>query len=288
MATLLRQAHRLSGSTQYAAALSFQQTKNSSSTPHVAVVGSGPSGFYFVDRLRRLLGGNVNVDVFDRLPSPFGLVRYGVAPDHPDTKNVVNKFRSIATEEGVRFFGNVHVGRDVPVSVLMSHYSAVVLACGAEDDKHMNISGEESQGLLSAREFVAWYNGHPDYVNVPVDLHRVRSVGIVGLGNVALDCARILLRPADELVRTDISDHALEQLRCSSVENVHIIGRRGPLQAQFSGKELREILTLSNITVSVHPTDYQPTTADAKEPRKAQKVRWTFGALRGAYGTSIV
>lgn len=239
----------------------------------VAVIGSGPSGFYFVDRLRRLLGGNVAVDIFERLPAPYGLVRYGVAPDHPDTKNVINKFSSIATAEGVRFFGNVHVGQDISLSELRSHYTAVVLACGAEDDRHMGIPGEDCPGILSARQFVNWYNGHPDYIDVPADLQHVRSVGIVGLGNVALDCARILLRPVTELAGTDIADHALQQLGRSSVKEVHIIGRRGPLQAQFSGKELREVLSLSNVAVEVYPATYEATKEDAKEPRKAQKVR---------------
>lgn len=249
----------------------MSQASGSPSLSSVAVVGSGPSGFYFVDRLRRLLGGNVKVDIFERLPAPYGLVRYGVAPDHPDTKNVINKFQSIATADGVRFFGNVHVGLDISISDLRSHYSAVVVSYGAEDDRHMGIPGEDSTGVLSARQFVNWYNGHPEYRDVPVDLQHVRSVGIVGLGNVALDCARILLRPVHELVGTDIADCALEQLRASSVEEVHIIGRRGPLQAQFSGKELREVLSLANVSVEVHPSNYQPTAEDAKEPRKAQK-----------------
>lgn len=238
----------------------------------IAVVGSGPSGFYFVDRLRRLLGGSVNVDIFERLPAPYGLVRYGVAPDHPDTKNVINKFNSIAAEAGVRFFGNVNVGHDIPVEELRSRYNAVVLACGAEDDRHMGIAGEDCKGSLSARQFVNWYNGHPEFTNVPVDLPRVRSVGIIGLGNVALDCARILLRPFEELSGTDIADHALQQLQASGVDEVHIIGRRGPLQSQFSGKELREVLSLANAAIEVHPAAYEPTKEDAKEPRKAQKV----------------
>lgn len=250
----------------------YLHAKGGSSISSVAVIGSGPSGFYFVDRLRRLLGGNVQIDIFERLPTPYGLVRYGVAPDHPDTKNVINKFRSIAMEERVRFFGNVNVGLDISFSDLRSQYNAVVLACGAEDDRHMDIAGEDSTGVLSARQFVNWYNGHPEYSDVPVDLQHVRSVGIVGLGNVALDCARILLKPVDDLTGTDISDSALEQLRTSAVEEVHIVGRRGPLQAQFSGKELREILSLANVSIEVHPVLYQPTPEDAKEPRKAQKV----------------
>eukprot|EP00892_Ulva_mutabilis_P012202 jgi/Ulvmu1/9354/UM050_0106.1 len=252
-------------------------------TSSIAVVGSGPSGFYFVDRLRRLLGGNVKVDVFERLPAPYGLVRYGVAPDHPNTKNVINKFDSIASEVGVRFFGNVHVGEDVSMSELRSHYRAVVLACGAEDDRHMGIPGEDCKAILSARQFVNWYNGHPDFTDAPVDLQHVRSVGIIGLGNVALDCARVLLRPVDELSGTDIADHALQQLRSSRVNQVHIIGRRGPLQSQFSGKELREVLSLSNTAVEVHPAMYQPTKEDAKEPRKAQK---GFQELQRAHGKS--
>lgn len=239
----------------------------------VAVVGAGPAGIYFVDRLRRFVSGSIRIDLFERLPTPFGLVRSGVAPDHPDTKNVVKKFTAVCNSDGVRFLGNVAVGRDVSVPELQQCYNAVVLAHGAEDDRQLGIENENCRGVLSAREFVNWYNGHPMFTDVSFpSLQTVDSVGIIGLGNVALDCARMLLRPVEELQKTDMADHALSELRNSAVKNVHIIGRRGPLQAQFSGKELREILNLTNISVNVHPDNYERTDADMKEPRRAQKV----------------
>jgi NADPH-dependent glutamate synthase beta subunit-like oxidoreductase len=242
----------------------------------VAVVGSGPSGIYFVDRLRRLVDSSTSIDLFERLPTPFGLVRFGVAPDHPDTKNVTKKFNEVCSGPGVRFFGNVHVGQDITVAELARKYTAVVLAYGAEDDRRLGLEDEDERyrGSLSAREFVNWYNGHPMFCDVNLrDLQHVTDVGIIGLGNVALDCARILLRPVTELQETDIADHALAHLRSSKVQNVHIIGRRGPMQAQFSGKELREVLSLANVSVHVHPQNYKPTEADAEESRKAHKVR---------------
>lgn len=239
----------------------------------VAVVGTGPAGIYFVDRLKWLVTETVHIDLFDTLPTPFGLVRSGVAPDHPDTKKVINKFTSVCNSVGVRFLGNVAVGKDVSVSELQQHYHAVVLAHGAEDDRQLGIDNESTRGVLSARQFVNWYNGHPKFTDVGVpSMHTIDSVGIIGLGNVALDCARILLRPVEELQATDIADHALSELRNSAVKNVHIIGRKGPFQAQFSGKELREVLKLSNVSVKVHPDDYCPTDADAMEPRRARKV----------------
>jgi adrenodoxin-NADP+ reductase len=239
----------------------------------LAVVGSGPAGFYFTDRVCRLLKSDIRIDILDKLPTPYGLVRSGVAPDHPDTKNVINKFNSIANQPNVRFFGNVEVGTDVSVRELLNIYSGVVLAYGAEEDRLLGIKGESSNGVLSARQFVNWYNAHPDYTSIPVDLSKTQSVGIVGLGNVALDCARILLRPVEDLEFTDIAEHALAQLSKSAIQSVHIIGRRGPFQAQFSGKELREILNFPNLSINVQPEEYIPSDADKKESRRAQKVR---------------
>lgn len=239
----------------------------------VAMVGSGPAGFYCTDKLRKMLGTSVSVDIIEALPTPFGLVRSGVAPDHPDTKNVINKFSAIAAQPNVHFFGNVAVGSAVSLLELRHLYDAVVLAYGSSSDKQLGVSGEQSVGCFSAREFVNWYNGHPACAALPMDLSSVRSVGIVGLGNVALDCARILLKPLPALQHTDIADHALAQLVHSAVQDVHIVGRRGPVQTQFSGKELREVLSLANVSVTMHPEAYHPTEADLKEPRKSQKVR---------------
>lgn len=248
------------------------------SVTSIAVVGSGPAGFYFTDRILKLLGEEVRVDIFDRLPTPFGLVRTGVAPDHPNTKLVTNKFTTIASDPRVRFFGNVSIGPDavageLSIADLRSLYSATMLSYGASQGRKLGIPGEDLPGSFSATHFVNWYNGHPDFHSLPVDLSSTRSVVVVGVGNVALDCARILLRPVADLESTDIAAHALQQLRGSAVKEVHIVGRRGPLQNQFSGKELREILTLSNTSVRVHPEGYSPNDLDLQEPRKNQKVR---------------
>jgi hypothetical protein len=239
----------------------------------VAVVGSGPAGFYFTDRICRLLGARVRVDILEELPTPFGLVRSGVAPDHPDTKKVIKKFDATARRPNVRFFGGVAVGAAVSLEELRGMYHCVVLAYGASGDRRLGVAGEEASGCFSAREFVNWYNGHPHFTDLPVNLSKVTSVGVVGVGNVALDCARILLRPVQALERTDISDHALRELRHSSVSEVHIIGRRGPMQAQFSGKELREVLALENVSVTLQPENYTTADIDVNEPRRTQRVR---------------
>jgi adrenodoxin-NADP+ reductase len=229
----------------------------------IAVVGSGPAGFYFVDRILKLLGDGVIVDVLDRLPTPFGLVRSGVAPDHPDTKKVINKFTSLAELPHVRFFGNVRVGTDVSVEELRNMYSGVVLAAGAPAERRLGVPGEDLAGVLSAGEFVHWYNGHPDAAAAAVPpLATVTDVGIVGAGNVALDCARLLLKPPAALAPTDVAQHALAALRSSAVSRVHIFARRGPLQAQFTGKELREVLALDNVDIHVDPETYEASEAE--------------------------
>ena len=239
----------------------------------MAIVGSGPAGFYTADRLHRMLGHGVHIDILERLPTPFGLVRSGVAPDHPDTKNVVNKFTAVAERPGVRFFGNVAVGSAVSVAELRRLYDAVVLAYGAPSDRLLGVPGEGARGCLAAREFVNWYNGHPEAGSPGVELDAVTSVAIVGLGNVALDCARLLLKPAADLATTDVAPDAHAALKRSAVQEVHIVGRRGPMQAQFSGKELREVLSLANVAVTMHPESYVPTDTDLKAPRKNQKAR---------------
>lgn len=193
----------------------------------------------------------------EALPSPFGLVRSGVAPDHQDTKNVINQFTALARDPRVTFFGNVRVGNSGPVSLaeLRSYYNAVVLAYGAESDRRLGLAGESrlDSGLYSAREFVWWYNGHPSASTLPIDLKSATSVAVCGLGNVALDCARVLLRPWGELSTTDAASHAINVLRESNVKQVHLIGRRGPAQAAFTPKELRELLNLPGINVRILP-----------------------------------
>jgi len=206
----------------------------------VAIVGSGPSGFYVADML---LKSDIRptVHMFDRLPTPFGLVRSGVAPDHPSIKSVSRVFDQIARHEGFSFFGNVEVGKDMPLDTLRRRYSAVVLAYGASADNDIDVSGHHLDGVISAGKFVGWYNGHPDFADLKPNLN-VQDVVIIGHGNVALDVARILLTKPTLLARTDIADHALDALLKSHVRSVHLVGRRGPLQASFTTAEIRELL----------------------------------------------
>ena len=230
-------------------------SSTASSELHFCIVGSGPAGFYTADRLLKRYGDRARVDILERLPTPFGLVATGVAPDHPDTKNVVNRFTRIAEDDRVAYFGNVCVGQCVSVSELRGIYHGVVLAFGAEGDRSLGVKGESLRGVFSAREFVWWYNGHPEYTGLPVDLSEVESVAVVGMGNVAVDCARLLLKRPEELAKTDIARHATRQLWESKVREVHMIGRRGPAQASFTPKELRELLNLPGVWNSVRDQD---------------------------------
>jgi len=217
----------------------------------VAVVGSGPSGFYAAEALLKS-GRTVNVDLVERLPAPFGLVRYGVAPDHPKLKEAILAYQIIARLPRFAFLGNVTVGRDVTVDELLAHYHAVVFACGAETDRHLGVPGEDLAGSHTATEFVAWYNGHPEYRDRHFDL-SAEVVAIVGQGNVAADVSRILAKSVDELRGTDIAEHALDALAASRVREIHVIGRRGPAQAKFTNKELKELGELANCAAEVDP-----------------------------------
>ena len=219
----------------------------------VAVVGAGPSGFYACEALLRSQL-EVTVDLYERLPAPYGLVRYGVAPDHPQLKSVIRVFERIATTPGLRFHGNVHVGRDVTLDELADCYHAVILASGLDRPEALHIPGEHLPGSHSAHSFVAWYNGHPDYRDCVFDLTGEAAV-IIGQGNVALDVARILAKSVDELRATDISTHALEQLAMSRIRDIYVVGRRGPAQAKFTPKELREFGTLSSCVPAVSRED---------------------------------
>lgn len=215
----------------------------------VAVVGSGPAGFYAADALLRA-APPCSVDLFERLPVPFGLVRYGVAPDHQTIKRVQVAFERTAALAGFRFLGNVEVGRDLSVEELLRGYHAVLFATGAALDRRLDIPGEDLEGSYAATSFVGWYNGHPDFVDLKVSLNAERAV-VVGMGNVALDVARILLRDRDELAKTDISNAALAALRESPVREVVLLGRRGPAQAAFDQGELEAIADLPNVALDV-------------------------------------
>jgi ferredoxin--NADP+ reductase len=212
-----------------------------------AVVGSGPAGFYAADRL---LGAGIEVDVYDKLATPWGLVRYGVAPDHPKIKSVTRVYEKTAAKEGFRFHGNVEVGVDVSHEELASAYHAVLYAIGAAKDRKLGIAGEELEGSVAATEFVAWYNGHPDYADHDFDL-SAKTVVVVGNGNVALDVARMLALDVSELQVTDTADHAIEVLSKSKVEEIVVLGRRGPAQAAFTNPELRELADLHDADVIV-------------------------------------
>jgi ferredoxin--NADP+ reductase len=217
---------------------------------HAAVVGSGPSGFYAVEALLNALPG-LTVDMFERLPTPYGLVRSGVAPDHPKLKQVTLVFDKIMRSERFNFFGNVSIGEDISVEALRGAYDIVVLAYGASADRKMGIPGEDLANSYSATEFVGWYNGHPDFRDRVFDLSQEVAV-VVGHGNVAADVSRILLQPPDELRRTDIAAHALEVLSESKVREVHLVGRRGPAQAKFTTRELRGLGLIPQCLAAAH------------------------------------
>ncbi len=206
----------------------------------VAIIGSGPAGFYAAEALLKRSDAVVEVDMFDRLPTPYGLVRGGVAPDHQKIKTVARVFAATATRPTFRFLGNVHLGRELSVEDLRQHYHQIVYATGNEADRRLGIPGEGIARCTPATVFVGWYNGHPDYRKAQIDL-SVERVAVIGNGNVAIDAARILLRGGAELEKTDIAAHALETLRASRVREVFLLGRRGPEQAAFSSAELKEL-----------------------------------------------
>ena len=222
----------------------------------VAVVGSGPAAFYAIEHLFKQSGLVVEADMFDRLPTPFGLVRYGVAPDHLKIKTVTRAYDALAAHPRFRFFGNVDFGTHLTLADLQRHYHQVLFATGAQSDRRMGIPGEDLEGSHPATEFVAWYNGHPDYRDHPFDL-SVERAAVVGVGNVAIDVARILVRTPEELAKTDIADYALDALRHSRIREVFLLGRRGPAQAAFTNPEVKEIGEMADADVIVRPDEVQ-------------------------------
>lgn len=225
----------------------MNETNRPAASLRVAIAGAGPAGFYAADFL---LKAGASVDMFERLPAPFGLVRYGVAPDHQKIKRVSAAFERTASLPGFGYYGNVEVGRDVSVEELLSDYDQLLLAIGSAGDRQLGIEGEDLAGSVAATSFVGWYNGHPDFVDQSFELGGERAV-IVGMGNVALDVARILVRDPAELAPTDIADHALSALQKSSVREVVLVGRRGPAQAAFDQGELEDIADLAGVEVLV-------------------------------------
>jgi ferredoxin/flavodoxin---NADP+ reductase len=239
----------------------------------VAVIGSGPSGFYVTEALFRS-GAPIAVDMFEQLPVPYGLVRFGVAPDHPKLKLVTTAFDRIAKAPGFRFIGGVAVGRDVSIGELRDSYDAVVLATGADISRSLGIPGEGLPGSHYAGDFVAWYNGHPDYRDCHFDL-GCWAATVIGHGNVALDVARILAKTADELRRTDIAAHALEALAQSRIREICVVGRGRPPQAKFSAKELRDFLDLETCDTTIDSRDVLPddfTPDNPQDPELTEKL----------------
>ena len=222
----------------------------------VAIIGAGPTGFYVADHLLRNPGVAVEVDMLDRLPTPYGLVRLGVAPDHQKIKFVTNAFDKVAASPGFRFFGGVDFGKHVTLADLRAHYHQIVYCTGAQTDRRMGIPGEDLAGSHPATEFVAWYNGHPDYRDCMFDLSQ-ESVAVVGVGNVAVDVVRILCRTPEELATTDIADYALDALRKSRVKEVYLLGRRGPAQAAFTNPEIRELGELPDADIAADPAEVE-------------------------------
>ena len=226
----------------------------------VAIVGSGPAGFYAAEALLAHPELNIEVDMIDRLPTPFGLVRAGVAPDHPKIKNVIKRYEKTAGHDAYRFFGHVAVGRDITADELARHYHAVIWAYGAGADRKLGIDGEDLPGSHAATEFVAWYNGHPDFADRRFNLDCERVV-VIGNGNVAADVARMLVLPRAELECTDTAHYAIEALADSAVEEVLVLGRRGPAQAAFTNPEVRELGELTDADVIVDPDAVAPDAA---------------------------
>jgi ferredoxin/flavodoxin---NADP+ reductase len=222
----------------------------------VAIVGSGPAGFYAAEALLRNEEVTVEVDMLDRLPTPFGLVRGGVAPDHPKIKSVIRVYEKTAARDGFRFFGNVHLGRDISGAELAEHYHAVIYAYGAETDRHLGIPGEDLPGSGPATAFVGWYNAHPDYADHEFDLSCERAV-VIGNGNVAADVTRMLALTPDELRATDTADHAIEVLSESKIREIVVLGRRGPAQAAFTNPELRELGEMVDADIHIDPADLE-------------------------------
>ncbi|MCZ4551658.1 FAD-dependent oxidoreductase [Gordonia rubripertincta] len=219
---------------------------------HVAIVGAGPAAFYAAEELVK--HSAIRVDMFDRLPTPYGLVRAGVAPDHPSTKGVEKTFAATAAKRTFEYFLNVEIGKHISHDELLGHYGAVIYAHGASTDKHLGIEGEDLPGSIAATDFVAWYNGHPDFADRDFDLSAERAV-VVGNGNVALDVARILLDDPDHLGKTDIADHALEKLRSSNIKEVVLLGRRGIAQAAYTNSEFLAMGDMDGVDVIVDPDE---------------------------------
>ena len=244
---------------------------------HFAVVGSGPAGFYTAEALEKAYGENARVDILDRYPVPYGLIRFGVAPDHQSLKAVSKRYDKVAESAGVDFIGNVTIGRDVSVAELLDLYDAVILATGAPHDRKLGIPGEDLPGVFGSAEFVGWYNGHPDFADLDPPFDGAHAA-VIGNGNVALDCARILSKTRHEFEGSDIVGHALDALDHSAIRTITILGRRGPHQIAMTPKELGELGHLEDAVPVVDLADFPP--AEADEPLEPG-LRKSVTLLRG-------
>ncbi len=237
----------------------------------VAIVGAGPAGIYAADALMKsdtAKGPGVSIDLFERMPAPFGLIRYGVAPDHPRIKGIINALHKVLDKPQVRLLGNVNYGSDIGLEKLADFYDAVIFSTGATDDRVLGIPGVDLDGSYGAAQFVAWYDGHPDFPREwPLEAEKV---AVIGVGNVALDVARVLAKTGDELLATEIPANVYEGLRANKAVEVHVFGRRGPAQAKFTPLELKELDHSPNIEVVVHPEDidYDEGSAQARRGSK--------------------
>jgi ferredoxin--NADP+ reductase len=239
---------------------------------HFAVVGSGPAGFYTAEALEKAYGDKARIDILDRYPVPYGLIRFGVAPDHQSLKAVSKRYDKVAESSGVDFIGNVTVGRDISVAELLELYDAVILAIGAPHDRKLGIPGEDLRGVVGSAEFVGWYNGHPEFADLNPPLGGTHAA-VIGNGNVALDCARILSKTRHEFEGSDLVGHALEALDKSAVRTITILGRRGPHQIAMTPKELGELGNLEAASPVVKAGDFPPLEADeALEPGQRKSI----------------
>ncbi|MEZ5709497.1 MAG: FAD-dependent oxidoreductase [Blastomonas sp.] len=251
---------------------------------HLAIIGSGPAGYYTAEAAAKAFGDDVRIDIIDRLPVPYGLIRFGVAPDHQSIKAVSRRYEKTALTDNVRFVGNVCIGQDIKVAELQEIYDAVILATGAPHDRKLDIPGSDLPGVIGSAAFVGWYNGHPEFAELDPVLSG-RNVAIIGNGNVALDCARILAKSRSEFAGSDIVAHALDALTHHSVTKISILGRRGPHQIAMTPKELGELGELERACPRVDPADLPEEEADALlEPgmRKSVTHLRSFAAIPDA------
>ena len=250
----------------------------------IAIIGSGPSAFYTVGALLKA-GANCEIDIIERLPSPFGLIRGGVAPDHAKTKNVARAYERSALDEKVNYYGNVEVGRDVTFEEVTKRYDAVVLAIGSALDRPLGVPGDDKYGVFGAAAFVGWYNGHPDFRDLDPDLNT-EGVVVVGNGNVAIDCARVLAKTPAEMATTDLADHASEAIRASPIKEIYMCGRRGPVEAKFTNVELREMGELENCMPVVDGTQLPDEIVEEMDARDLRVREKNLESLRSFVGAS--